>query len=73
MVRNLSPGATQPNPGPETPPLSRVGRRVADAIMVAAKFKPTVDGKRLVRQYEVYGILVTEWLDVEKDNESKEK
>jgi len=53
--------------------LSRVGRRVADAIMVAAKFKPTVDGKRLMRQYEVYGILVTEWLDVEKDNESKEK
>ena len=50
----------------ETPPLSRAGRKIADAIMEAAKFKPTVDGKRLVRQYEVHGIAVTEWLDAEK-------
>lgn len=48
-------------------PAAQPGRRkIADAIMEAAKFKPTVDGKRLVRQYEVHGIAVTEWLDAEK-------
>jgi hypothetical protein len=45
----------------ETPPLSRAGRKIADAIMEAAKFKRTTDGARLVRQYEVHGIAVTEW------------
>jgi hypothetical protein len=49
----------------ETPPLSRAGRKLAEAIMEAAKFKPTADGKRLVRQYEVHGIEVTEWISVE--------
>lgn len=53
-------------PGPETPPLSRAGRKLADAIMAAAKFKPTPDGKRLVRQYEVHGIAVTEWVDADR-------
>ena len=38
--------------------------------MAAAKFKPTVDGKRLVRQYEVYGIEVTEWMDADKASEA---
>jgi hypothetical protein len=55
-----------PNPRHETPPLSRAGRKIADASMEAAKLKPTVDGKRLVRQYEVHGIAVTEWVDAEK-------
>lgn len=59
-----------PNPRLETPPLSRAGRKIADAIMAAAKFKPTVDGKRLVRQYEVYGIEVTEWIDADKAGEA---
>ncbi len=71
-MRSRQTGARQADPGPEIPPLSRVGRRAADAIMAAAKFKATVDGKRLVRQYEVYGILVTEWMDVEKNDESKD-
>ena len=38
--------------------------------MAAAKFKSTVDGKRLVRQYEVYGIEVTEWMDADKAGEA---
>jgi len=45
----------------ETPPLSRAGRREADAKMAAAKFERTADG-RLVRQFEVYGMEVTESL-----------
>jgi hypothetical protein len=54
------------DPAHETPPLSRAGRKLADATMAAAKFKPTVDGKRLVRQYEVHGIIVTEWISAEQ-------
>jgi len=50
----------------ETPPLSRAIRKAADAVLSAATFKPTVDGRRLVRQYEVHGIVVTEWVDVHK-------
>lgn len=57
---------TDPAPGPETPPLSRAGRKLADAIMAASKFKPTADGKRMVRQYEVHGIAVTEWVDADR-------
>jgi hypothetical protein len=58
-----------------TQAISRAGRKIADAIMEAAKFKPTVDGKRLVRQYEVHGIAVSEWISAEKfaelENEKK--
>jgi hypothetical protein len=36
-------------PKHETPALSRAGRKIADATLAAAKFKPTVDGKRMVR------------------------
>lgn len=61
-AQSLSPGVQKL----ETPPLSRSGRKLADAIMASAKFKRTVDGKRMVRQYEVYGIVVTEWVDVDK-------
>jgi hypothetical protein len=53
-------------PRPETPGLSRAGRKVAEAIMEAAQFKPNADGSRFVRQYEVHGIEVTEWISVEK-------
>lgn len=47
----------------ETPPLTRAGRKEAEAVMAATQFKPTVDGKRLVRRYEVHGIVVTEWVN----------
>jgi hypothetical protein len=53
-------------PKHETPALSRAGRKIADATLAAAKFKPTVDGKRMVCQYEVHGIAVIEWVSVEK-------
>jgi hypothetical protein len=71
-AQSLSPGAQKPTPTPETPPLSRAGRKEADAIMAAAKFKPTVDGNRLVRQYEVYGMVVTEWVDAGQDTNGRE-
>jgi hypothetical protein len=57
---------TRDLPRSETPGLSRAGRKQADAIMEAAKFKPNVDGSRFVRQYEVHGIEVTEWISAEK-------
>ncbi len=50
----------------QTPSLTRAGRRVAEAAMEAAKFRPTLDGKRMVRQYEAHGIVVTEWVSVER-------
>jgi hypothetical protein len=40
--------------------------------MEAAKFKPTIDGSRLVRQYEVHGIVVTEWMDAGQDTNGRE-
>ncbi len=49
----------------ETAPLSRQGRKVADAALKAATFKPTVDGKRLVRRFDVHGMVVTEIVDVD--------
>lgn len=62
-------------PRPETPALSRAGRKLADAIMEAAKFRPNADGSRFVRQFEVHGIEVTEWISAEKfaelENEKK--
>ena len=57
---------TDPAPRSETQALSRAGRKIADAIMEAAKFKPNADGSRFVRQYEVHGIEVTEWISAEK-------
>jgi hypothetical protein len=66
--------AKHPNdlrPRPETPGLSRAGRKVAEAIMEAAQFKPNADGSRFVRQYEVHGIEVTEWISAEKFAEMK--
>jgi pyocin large subunit-like protein len=47
-------------PRPETPPLTRAGRKVADATLAAAKFTPTSDGKSAVRRFEVHGMVVTE-------------
>jgi hypothetical protein len=60
---------TKDLPKAETPPLSRAGRKIADAIMEAAKFKPNADGSRFVRQYEVHGIEVIEWISAEKFTE----
>jgi pyocin large subunit-like protein len=48
------------DPKPETPPLTRAGRKIADAALAAAKFRPTSDGKRAIRQFEVHGMAVTE-------------
>jgi hypothetical protein len=63
-----APGTRTQVPIPETP-LSRAGRRIADAIIEAAQFKPTTDGRRMVRRYTVYGIQVTEWMDAERTAE----
>lgn len=52
-------------PRAETPPLTRAGRKVADAAIEAAKFRPTSDGKRMVRQFVAHGIVVAEWVNVE--------
>lgn len=52
------------DPKPETPPLTRAGRKIADAKLAAAKFKPTSDGKRAIRQFEVHGMAVTECVSV---------
>jgi acetoin utilization deacetylase AcuC-like enzyme len=51
---------------PETQPLTRAGRKVADATLAAAKFRPTSDGKKAIRQFEVHGMTVTECVDAEK-------
>jgi pyocin large subunit-like protein len=48
------------DPKAETPPLTRAGRKAADAALAAAKFTPTSDGKSAVRKFEVHGMVVTE-------------
>jgi pyocin large subunit-like protein len=50
-------------PRPETPPLSRAERKVADKALAAAKFTPTADGGA-IRTYAVHGIAVTERVSV---------
>jgi pyocin large subunit-like protein len=54
------------HPGPQTPPLSRQGRKVADATLAAAKFVPSSDGKNAMRKFEVHGMAVTEFISAEK-------
>jgi pyocin large subunit-like protein len=54
------------DPGPQTPPLSRQGRKVADATLAAAKFIPSSDGKSAMRKFEVHGMAVTEFISAEK-------
>jgi hypothetical protein len=54
---------------PQTAPLSRQGRKVADATLAAAKFKPTGDGKRLARQFEVHGMAVTEFVSADRSED----
>jgi pyocin large subunit-like protein len=59
---------------PRTPPLTRQGRKVADATLAAAKFTPTSDGKSAIRQFEVHGMAVTEYVSAETAADSiKEK
>jgi hypothetical protein len=62
MKREMNRGGDKPWSS-ETQPLSRAGRKAADAVLTAATFKPTIDGTRLVRRYEVHGIVVTEYVD----------
>jgi hypothetical protein len=50
----------------ETPPLSRAGRRKAEATLASAQFRPTTNGKRVVRRYEVHGMEIVEWVSVER-------
>ena len=54
------------DPKPETPALSRAGRRQADATLAAAKFTPTLDGKSAIRTFEVHGMAVTELVSADK-------
>jgi acetoin utilization deacetylase AcuC-like enzyme len=61
-----APAERKKGPMPETPPLTRAGRRAADAKLAAAKFKPTSDGKRVMRQFEVHGIAITECVNAEQ-------
>jgi hypothetical protein len=50
----------------ETPPLSRAATRMAEATLAATKFKPTTNGKRVVRRYEVHGMEIVEWVAIER-------
>ena len=51
-------------PKSETPPLSRAGRKIADATLAAAQFTPTTDGKSAIRKFEVHGMTITERISV---------
>jgi acetoin utilization deacetylase AcuC-like enzyme len=67
-THNLHTGAPQmkgTKPVMETPPLTRAGRKLAEATLAAAKFRPTIDGTRMVRDYVVHGMKVTEWVSAE--------
>jgi hypothetical protein len=55
---------TDTKPKPETPPLSRAQRKIADKALEAAKFAPTADGGA-IRRYVVHGMAVTERVSVE--------
>jgi pyocin large subunit-like protein len=62
----LAPDSLSKDPGPQTPPLSRQGRKLADATLAAAKFVPSSDGKNAMRKFEVHGMAVTEFLSADK-------
>jgi hypothetical protein len=59
--------------GPQTPPLSRAGRKVADATLAAAQFVPSSDGKNAMRKFEVHGMAVTEFISAEKAEKTTKK
>jgi hypothetical protein len=61
------------SPKKETPALSPAGRRAADAVLEAAKFKPTSDGKRRVRQFDVHGMQVTEWKEADSETDTTQR
>jgi hypothetical protein len=61
-LRTGVPTMKETKPIIETPPLTRAGRQLAEVTLAAAKFKPMVEGKRMVRDYVVHGIKVTEWV-----------
>ena len=50
----------------ETPQLSRAGSRKAEATLASAQFRPTTNGKRVVRRYEVHGMEIVEWVAIER-------
>jgi hypothetical protein len=52
--------------GPETPPLTRQRRKVADATLAAAQFIPSLDGKNAMRKCEVHGMAVSEFISAGK-------
>jgi len=69
-----SAGAQAKETRPETPPLSRQGRKAADATLAAAKYVPSSDGKNAMRKFEVHGMAVTEFISAEKAGQAvKEK
>jgi hypothetical protein len=39
---------------------------MAEATLAAAQFRPTTNGKRVVRRYEVHGMEIVEWVAVER-------
>jgi hypothetical protein len=61
-----APKAPAKEAGPQTPPLSRAQRKVADAALAAAKFVPSTDGKNAMRKFEVHGMAVTEYISADK-------
>ncbi len=73
VLRTRVPSIEETKEFMETPPLSRAGRRLADATLAAAHFKPTADGKRAIRKFEVHGLAVTECVDVEEAAETRGK
>ena len=41
-------------------------RKIADAVLAAAKFVPSSDGKNVMRKFVVHGKGVTEYISAEK-------
>jgi hypothetical protein len=62
----MAPKAPAKEEGPQTEPLSRAQRKVADAALAAAKFVPSTDGKNAMRKFEVHGMAVTEFISADK-------
>jgi len=70
--------STAPKPhtketGPQTPPLSRAERKVADAALAAAQYVPSSDGKSTMRKFEVHGMAVTEFISADKAADTEKK
>jgi hypothetical protein len=66
-----APATSVKEQGPQTPALSRAERKVANAVLAAAKFVPSSDGKNAMRRFEVHGMVVTEFISAEKAGKSR--